>query len=233
VRFHNERRVLKRLAGGDLVRVAVPHAIRDCLGEPANELRGRPATDWTYCRAGDLAVEVLSVRGGDLVGHIYFSGPATGMLRKSPARQDWFSPASLIGTSFSPTEDGESDADCMERTVRKMMPMKYGGGGDVYVFCVGASNAEQAKLCMNFIATCWTFVPESVETPPSSHLVGIISVGGSDRRGIPKFKSGSIVMQIQPPHDAGEQRIDSIQAFLLWDAACREAVAKKTNSVDL
>jgi len=232
--------VLKGLAGGRLLRVESPHAVRNSLERNSGESCDDSAK-WVYCNSGDLALEVIDARYGGLFGHTYLSGPASGFFRTTPALDDWFSSATLRRASFSPPRMNETNRDLTVETIRKMMPMKYaemaptkyGARADVYVFCVGVKDEKESDPFRTFITRCWMFSPEVGDLLPTSHLVstshlvGVISVGGLDRRGHPKCGRGSILVHLQPPHHSQSTHVELVQACLLWEAACRQAAARK------
>lgn len=96
--------------GGKLLRVAHAHQVslagfdnrndheRDPDTGEVKKLPRRfdPGQTWCTADVGDLALEVLNHQKDDrLLGHVYLSGKAVGIIRYSPAPDHWFGPAEL------------------------------------------------------------------------------------------------------------------------------------------
>lgn len=196
--------------GGDLVRVAIEHAVPTRTRTELQTEYARPRTKegWVYCAKGDLALEIVAVKTGQVLGHSYLSGPAIQLHRYSTPQSDWFEGATLEGVTLPvPAEDDDPEG-FMPRFIGAMMDLKY-GPLDVVGFKGTAKSMDDAKKAMEFFQYAWSGAPQ-VEEPPeaTTHFIGVIEVDGG----------GAMVIHFQPKKHADDLAASHFQAGLVVSA---------------
>lgn len=210
--------------GGKLVRVAKEHAVpssgRSRVGhvEGATDLGGKPIPQespqkdqkWVTAKENDLAVEVVAVKTGKVLGHSYLSGPAIQLNRYTPAQDDWFRPVTgrLIEIPDPHTWEGGREA-FFEHCIGLLMQVRYGEDA-VGGFEYQAQDDEDARGAAHSIAQMWSYEPveDKDRQRPEAHLFALIH----------GKKPFLITLHFQPPDHASDFAATGFQIKLVLSA---------------
>lgn len=185
--------------GGAIVKVAREHAVTsdtlECRkGRESRKYENEP--DWVFTKVGNLAVEIVAVKTGKLLGHCYLTGPAAQMHRYTPAQSDWFEPASArLGRIPHPSEiEAKDQDDLFLKMMDAIMDIRF-SSDDLVAFrlvCKDKKDTDEAGGSIHDMLQLQKIGDERVQT---ANILGLI-VGP---RGKP-----SIALHHQPDADASE-----------------------------
>lgn len=186
--------------GGRLVEVVHEHPVASkgqCvvakrMKEEFEPPRSLPPT--VMARAGDLAIEIVTQRGGHLLGYSFLTGAAI-QINSYDKRADRFTDAVLRSAPLRPPPDEEATIpssppsdDYLAGLAKLMAAMKYDPDVDVYAFHAICSGRENAEGLATFLQQVRQLVPsdmtdEENESGASqrSHFLGLVRGGQSKK----------------------------------------------------
>lgn len=201
--------------GGRLLRVVKEHAVTTHTKSQLDP-HIRPDTDdkWVYCKVGDLALEIVAVKTGKLLGHAYIAGPAVQLHRYGSTDPAWFEPAMLGLVHLAPPNDKRAMEAWMERAMYTLLEFKY-GELDVAAWRVPVIDQEDFKRFGEFVTHTWQMAPfdkndkpVKIDPPPKTHLVALAQA-----------KKPIGTLHFQPPQHASDHCATGFQIEMLVAAA--------------
>ena len=214
-----------------MLTVVTPHpvctATRSSLAERPETDRYRPKDapppiepkgDHVNAEVGDLAIEVVYAKTGNLVGYSYLSGPAIQLIRyvNGPGVR-WFAPdpVSVRRLDLPGPEAYESRQAYWEALIPTVSAARIGPPA-VYAFEIKVPGAQvgDAANVADVVVNAWAMVPseitdEELKERSQSHLVGLVFAGK---------KGGGADVHLQPPKHAGAWSATVFQIALVLDA---------------
>ncbi len=159
---------------------------------------------------GDLAVEIVAYKSGNVIGYSYLSGDAL-QLNCYTANAKHFEPIASHRIDFSmPTSPDDAD-DVIKRFVGGLMNAKYGDTPVCGMEVVAPQDApEVAKAIINY----WQYEPVEDHDPPTTHMFALVRSSN---------KKATVTMHLQPPKDANDYAATGFQTALVVNAINRSA----------
>ncbi len=207
---------------GKLLRVAHDHQVpisSQAINEPPQFLRKfDPGTKWVTATVGSLALEIVAVKTGVVMGYAYLSGPAIRLnLYRQDAPPHWFSPArAIIGSTLS-LPGAISGAADYSAIVSGFMALKY-SGADVVVLELEVDGEAGIHDAMRLLQAGFRYIPaemtdeEAKADATAAHMIGAVHARATKKVGMLHF---------QPPRDASEWCCAAFQNDLIragdWD----------------
>lgn len=209
---------------GELVKVAKEHAVPTGTrtGVQTDWTRPKDDSKWIYCEVDDLAVEIVAVKTGNLLGHAYLSGPAIQLHRYGAAQTDWFAPAALgwVEIAAPGVEARENPEAWMQHTIGELLKIKY-GELDVAAWRVPAVDKDDVERFGSFVEHAWSMAPHdkdgnpiTVDPPPKTHLMVLVM--------LEKKKDPDGIIHFQPPKHAADICATHFQVAMVVEAAERQ-----------
>jgi len=199
--------------GGRLLRVAHDHQVpttTQTMAEPERYQCTWQGEKWVTARVGDIAVEIIAVKTGTIIGYSYLAGDAIRLnLYRSNAPAHWFCASKGLRADTNSMIDSDSDPHTF---VAGVLDCKY-GAADVVVFDVIVDDGQENLRAVGEAFThAYSYEPEddTVTMPAEpSHLIGRI-----------RGKTGGVclLLHFQPPRHKSEHAITGFQNALLLDA---------------
>jgi hypothetical protein len=191
--------------GGRILRVAKEHAVR-ASGRSTLEGGKAPAGDeqWVYTKEGDLAVEVIAVKTGKVLGHSYLSGPAIQLNGYTPFDDDWFGEEVKSTFVDIPHPRGAFGDEFIKKVVGVLMDVKYSEEYGVGAFHYECDPGEDPRDVGQGIMQMWGYHDDR---EPTAHLFGLVTPA--------KGKKNVVVMHFQPPRDAADFAATGFQTELV------------------
>lgn len=207
---------------GRLLRVAHDHQVpiaSQAVNEPPQYLRTfEVGTKWVTATVGSLALEIVAVKTGVVMGYAYLSGPAIRLnLYRQDAPPHWFSPArAIIGSTLS-LPGAISGAGDYSAIVSGFMALKY-SGADVVVIELEVDSEANMHDAMRLVQAGYCHIPADMTDEQAkvdttaAHMIGAVHVRKTKMVGMIHF---------QPPRDASEWCCAAFQNDLVragnWD----------------
>jgi hypothetical protein len=205
--------------GGRVLRVAKEHAVRcDTRSRNADHFedfdgirpsaRGQPQGDakWVTAQVGDLAIEIIVVKTGKVLGHSYLSGPAIQLNRYTPFDPAWFREGkSRLLEIVTPQSEKEAEA-----LIDTLVDARL-GDDDVVAIVHRAENDNDAKAAAGALHRYARLQRKDDQrdlAAATAHLVGLIFGRG-------KFR---ITLHFQPERDASDYAAADFQIPLALTA---------------
>jgi hypothetical protein len=213
-----------QVRGGKIVRVAKTHAVTtsgwsafslnyadDLLGrkKPEHRFKGEK---WVFANEDDLAIEVVVVKTGHVLGHSYLSGPALQLNRYTVADAAWFREASgkLVEIPTPNTEQFTSPQHFIEHVIGMLMGLKYSDDA-LGAFEYQTASDEEAKIVARHIAEMWGY-KRTDDAVSKAHLLGVVH-----------GKKEHINLHFQPPDHASDFAATPFQVKLVLGALRAQA----------
>jgi len=205
--------------GGRVLRVVTPHEV-DLSNRDHSENQGeaKPVEMVSWCKEGDLALEIVGVCPEETIGYAYLSGPAIAAHRYvigAPASvphftvegsrvvmADWFKEGKLgeLDLSWATGKLGRANiTECPspEEAIGSVLAAKY-GPHDLVVFeyrCGrGENHVTAAQRLMGVLDDACHYAPDGDVEESRAHLLGIV-------RG---KKNGVVALHFQPKCDQSD-----------------------------
>lgn len=195
--------------GGRILRVAQPHVVKSS-GRSAFEDGPAPAGEekWVYTKEGDLAVEIIAVKTGKVLGHSYLSGPAIQLNGYTPFDEDWFGDEAKATFVDVPHPRGAFTQDFIQKIVGVLMDFKYSEEYAVGAFHYKCDEGEDTHDVANGILQMWRYEDETRTT--STHMLGLVTPH--------KGRKNVVTLHFQPPKDAADFAAAGFQIELVLSA---------------
>lgn len=149
--------------GSRVCKVAHDHQVPTKMQNIAETGEKRRTFDapWVTAKVGDLAVEVVAVKTGNVMGFSYISGDAIALNRYTDTPSHWFVEAKALKLNFADEYFIEEvfakrNAEAM---FHGLVTANNDSKADVIVFDTEALNAEDANNCWSAIADSLKYVP--------------------------------------------------------------------------
>jgi hypothetical protein len=200
--------------GGEVLRVATEHAVSgQGLGEQPHARTDLPA--WVFAKPGDLAVELVAVKTGKVLGHTYLSGNAIQVNRYTNAQEGWFEPckARLVELPTIEKLKPKSVKEFQDAMLATVVEMKY-ADYDLQGFEFRCARVEEPEQVANFILECARYKPEGEERAVRAEVLGMVTKGRGKRK-------KAVVLHFQRPDSAQDNAASAFQASLLVSALKR------------
>jgi hypothetical protein len=182
--------------GGAIVRVASEHAVTGASIALNDEHARIKPPKWVFAKEGDLAVEIVAVKTGKVLGHCYLTGPAVQLHRYTEPQGDWFKPAT--GKMFPiplPYElHGKDEKERFDEMMAHISDLKY-ANVDVAAFEVQVKGKGEAKDASESISYMLRLEKDGDDRKMTAHILGLVA----EPRGKP-----SITLHFQPEGDVDE-----------------------------
>lgn len=202
---------------GQLLAVAHDHQVPtngQSTAEPEEYRRRFGGEKWVTAHIGDLAVEIVAVGNGKVIGHSYIAGDAIQLNRYQPAPAHFFVPARVLRADLSRL----SSSMTFEQVMGAFVAMKY-AAAPVCVFDLVVDGRPDVETAMNVISKAYQYVPshqtdeDAMSDPTIAHVIGAVSIKGD--------KKGLGLLHLQPPRHASDWACSGFQNQLLgtgqWD----------------
>jgi hypothetical protein len=216
--------------GGRLLQVVHEHpvdtgghcVVAKQMKEPYEGERHLPPT--VMARAGDLAIEIVNRKGGNVLGYSYLSGEAI-QINGYENRPDRYEPAVLARArlpeipSLSQSLTEEQAQQFFGEFQKACVDMKVDMSVDVFAFELIAENDEAAGVVADMMLRFFALVPNTMTDEEAeglrSHCLGLVQAGS--RRG------KTYLLHLQPKKHATKHCATTFQAALCWSALGGEA----------
>lgn len=230
---------MRQVRGAQLLRVLHPHQV-DAKGAAIGEAQASPATSFRAVQ-GDLAVELVDVQTGHLVGYSYLTGQALQAVSYECAGHR-YEPAVLErGTAIERAMEaiiaaytrGVSPADPQVPTllgdlVAAVLAAKHGPGDVVYVDVVVGRHAQGAgEAIVDAWANYHPDDPTGMPAPEARTVNLIATLREKPRRPASILRRGGrvVMLHLQPPRHATKLAATPFQGAVLRGMLEREPAA--------
>jgi len=194
--------------GGRLLRVIHAHPVEtnsQTLNavERRRPFRGKSVT----AEPGDLAIEIVAVKTGKVLGYSYFAGAAL-QLNSYDVRPDRFEEIrSHVLTIPDPGPEHKTDRDLGEARLRAFINAKYSPDS---VCAFDYTTKFPVHSVAKTMSQYWSYIPEDENAPESqTHLLGIVRAA--------KGKE-VVILHFQPPMHADDYAATGFQTELVLSA---------------
>jgi hypothetical protein len=207
---------------GGIVRVIASHEV-ETVTRPAGALEvprldgvddrpvlPLPTGPMVTAQIGDLAIELVSVTTGSLIGHAYVAGPAA-QLHNHRAMVAWFEPARVerlskvdraveeIGCEASQ----ERIAELQDLCIAELQRVRH---GDVDIALLDIEVGDGFKQAARAFEQMWTNYEATPPRPAGErtcHLIGAVVRNRKIARSMHRKNLGAAYLHFQPPKHAG------------------------------
>lgn len=178
--------------------------------DPADR-RADDGTKWVTARIGDLAIEMVAVQTGNVIGYSYIAGDAIRLnLYRAAAPAHWFTDAKAVRWDMTWLEQdlersrrGQPHQVGVEDLIAGAMKLKY-CGADVVVLNL-TCDAEDGKNAAGVLQGAFSYVADG-SADNDAHLLGLIE----------EKKTETIVaIHSQPARHSSNQCANAFQVALL------------------
>lgn len=177
-------------------------------------------TEYVTCKPGDLAVEIVLVKTGKVIGYAYVSGDALQYMRygmETGLRPELFEPVIAWRVNLQPT--GEIDGMKMIHAIQRCKYAPDGVRAVVFDLLLEEGDGHATAQCGRFITEVYRLNPlpgspigiELANSPGKSHLFGMIRAGVGD---------GATTIHFQPPDETHKHGCAPFQINLMWSSPC-------------
>lgn len=206
-----------RVRAGRLLAVAHPHQVTTSTlshADPEVSHRRKFAADekWVTTNVGDLALEILAVKTGKVIGYSYLCGPATQLhLYSAGAPAHWFAPARAIRGDLSELPVRMADPP---KVIAGFMKLKYQSAAQLVVVELVVPTKEAVHEALEFLKGVIVYMPTSMTDDAAktdltaAHVIARVGVAGK--------KTPVGLLHYQPPrHAAGHSSSGFQQAMAI------------------
>jgi hypothetical protein len=200
--------------GGRVLRVVKPHAVRtsgrsayaDEEKSSHEPPRWKAGEKWVYTEEGDVAVEIVAVKTGKVLGHSYLSGPAIQLNGYTPFEEDWFEEAKGTFVEVPHPDGGKLSTEFIENVIGMFMGVKYSKDAVLGAFVYECTKGEDMRDVAEGLTRMWSYEHDTDES--TAHLLGLV-------KGHPK---GVVIMHFQPTKHASDFAATGFQIELVLGA---------------
>lgn len=193
--------------GGRVLRVVHPHGVPTSTvtyNKQEPKVRSFIGTV-VQCAEGDLAIEIVAAKTGNVLGYSYLSGPALQLNNYCGARADRFEEARSIYVNDLPhPQDFDDFGTFLPEIIERLMRLKY--ADDPYALVAIEYHDPQASDAANGLLQSFSYAPDEDDPPENrTHMMGIVHGEGKN----------IATMHCQPPCDADDYCATGFQIELV------------------
>jgi hypothetical protein len=170
---------------------------------------------WVYAKPGDLSVEIVARKTGNVLGHSYLNGNAIQCNRYTDPQSGWFEPceARLVELPTVEKLKPKTVEDFQKAMIEAVIEMKY-ADFDIQAFEFQCARVEDPKQVAEFLVDCARYKPEKDDLIVRSDVLGVVTKG--------KGRSQTtIVLHFQAPDKIQDHAAGPFQAGLLLSSLKR------------
>lgn len=198
---------------GRVRRVAVAHAV-PTSGMDHKQTAEHDGSQWVYAQPGDLAVEIVTLKTGAVIGDCYVTGPAVRLNRYTPEGAGWFAPGAVVVNKLVLDRyEGQGSSEEWFRSLnRDLHVAAIAEQPSVFVVVDRSTPAGQILEVLGR-ADALVHV-DAEEVPRTQHTFGLVFGAGADGHG----KSAAL-FHCEPKGNKTETGASTFGISLLADAA--------------
>lgn len=191
--------------------IAMNSQQRQQVLRPTRTFKGK----WVTAHEGDIAMEIVAVATGKIIGHAYYSGDAIG-LHSYGSVPDWYGPASGWQVAIEPRPDLTAEA-----MIKAILRCKY-APVQLVAFETETETRETAFEIAQMLSDIYCYEPIGVGTiVEDGTIVGVTNPGPDDPRSdLPRTshvlgsilwnrKRSGMCLHFQPPAQASDWAVSS------------------------